>query len=206
MISSYFFGVTTKNLANRIANNFSKRLFTQIKGEPTYVNHSKKVNLRGEFIKGNYNDLPNLIFFPEACDSVKNWRNFFTNPENRFLDYRNVYLLYPRNFGTSDRHNSYDIEDMTGDVLRFMYDHRISTATFGGHGFGGKLALAFGCYHAERTTGVFNLDTVPMDHRYHEAFVEFRNYIEKLRGLNRKGGIKDAEIYLKNQIECPKWR
>jgi pimeloyl-ACP methyl ester carboxylesterase len=78
-----------------------------------------------------------LIFFPEACDSVKNWRNFFTSPDNRFLDYRNIYMLYPRNFGTSDRHPSFDMQEMSDDVLRFMYENKISTATFGGHGLGG---------------------------------------------------------------------
>lgn len=36
-----------------------------------------------------------------------------------------------------------------------MYENKISTATLGGHGFGGKLALAVGCYHVDRVTGVF---------------------------------------------------
>ena len=34
-----------------------------------------------------------------------------------------------------------------------MYENKISTATLGGHGTGAKLALATGCYHAERVTG-----------------------------------------------------
>lgn len=80
-------------------------------------------------------------------------------------------MLYPRNFGTSDRHPSFDMNEMTDDVLRFMYENKISTATFGGHGLGGKLALAFGCYNAERTTGVFNIDSAPLDHRFHQSFV-----------------------------------
>ena len=33
-----------------------------------------------------------------------------------------------------------------------MYENKISTATLGGHGTGAKLALATGCYHAERVT------------------------------------------------------
>ena len=43
---------------------------------------------------------------------------------------------------------------MSDDVLRFMYENKISTATLGGHGFGGKLAMAVGCYYAERVTGI----------------------------------------------------
>ena len=34
-----------------------------------------------------------------------------------------------------------------------MYENKISTATLGGHGLGAKLALATGCYHANRVTG-----------------------------------------------------
>jgi len=51
-----------------------------------------------------------------------------------------------------------------------MYENKISTATLGGHGLGAKLALATGCYHANRVTGVFCLDGGPLDHRYYEAF------------------------------------
>jgi len=35
--------------------------------------------LRGVVLKGNYNDLPNLIFLPEAFDTIENWIPFFTN-------------------------------------------------------------------------------------------------------------------------------
>lgn len=70
---------------------------------------------------------------------------------------------------------------MANDVVRFMYENKISTATLAGHGFGGKLALAVGCYHAERVSGVFAIDTAPLDHRYFDAFKEFKGYVSKLR-------------------------
>jgi len=95
------------------------------------------------------------------------------------LDYRNVWILNPRNFGNSDRHPSWDMEDMTNDVARFMHENKISTATVAGHGFGGKLALAFGCYHLDRVTGVMCVDTAPLDHRYFESFKEFKSNISK---------------------------
>ena len=53
------------------------------------VTRSKDVTLRGTYIKGNFNDLPNLIFFSECLDPVTNWVKFFTNPENRV---KNNYL------------------------------------------------------------------------------------------------------------------
>ena len=63
-------------------------------------------------------------------------------------------MLYPRNFGNSDRNPCYDLEEMSNDVVRFMYENKISTATLAGHGFGAKLALAVGCYHYDRVTGI----------------------------------------------------
>ncbi len=45
------------------------------------------------------------------------------------------------------------MEQMTSDVVRFMYQNKISTATLGGHGIGAKLALATGCYHPDRVSG-----------------------------------------------------
>lgn len=55
------------------------------------------------------------------------------------------------------------------DVARFMYEHEITTATLGGHGAGGKVALATACYHMNRTTGYFGIATTPMDQYYFEA-------------------------------------
>jgi pimeloyl-ACP methyl ester carboxylesterase len=116
-------------------------------------------------LKGKFNDLPNLLFFTEACDTTCNWIPFFTNPRysvtifysnlSQFLDYRNVWILNPRNFGNSDRNSSFDLSECADDVARFMYQNKISTATLGGHGFGGKVALATGMYHYERVTGSF---------------------------------------------------
>ena len=48
-----------------------------------YVSDTRHVTLRGTKIKGNFDDLPNLIFFSEAIDPVSNWTAFFTNPENK---------------------------------------------------------------------------------------------------------------------------
>lgn len=197
----------TKAFAPQQAFGFSTlHKIIQIQGQPKNVSDTKHVALRGTYIKGNFNDLPNLIFFPEVCDVPNNWIQFFTNRDHGILNYRNVYILNPRNFGTSDRHPSYDLEEMAGDVVRFMYDQKISTATLAGHGFGGKLALAVGCYHAERTTGVVALDTSPLDHRYHEAHQEFAQYIQKLSEINLGKPRAEIENILRTVIPDPKWR
>ena len=43
-------------------------------------------------------------------------------------------------------------------------------ATLGGHGIGAKIALAASCYHFDKVTGYFGLDSSPMDQFYHEPY------------------------------------
>ncbi len=50
-----------------------------------------------------------------------------------------------------------------------MYEHQISMATLGGHGIGGKIALATASYHLNKTTGYFGIDSTPMNQYYFEA-------------------------------------
>lgn len=78
------------------------------------------------------------------------------------------------------------MEEMSNDVARFMYENKISTATLAGHGFGGKLALAAACYHYNRVTGVINVDTAPLDHRYFESFKEFKKYVNVCKSIDMK--------------------
>ena len=53
---------------------------------PTHK-HTQDVQLRGVVLKGRYEDLPNMIFLPEAFDMVDNWVPFFTNPDNKVINY-----------------------------------------------------------------------------------------------------------------------
>jgi len=59
---------------------------------------------------------------------------------------------------------------MADDLLRFMYQHKISTATLGGHGIGGLLALKAATRHFDRFTGFFGLDFTPMDYNKFDVF------------------------------------
>jgi len=120
---------------------------------------------------------------------------------------RNIYVLYPRNLGTSDRTGTLNYTDMADDVARFMWEHKISTATMAGHGIGGKLALAVGCYHAERVTGVMALDTAPLNHSYMEAYQELNGYLSALRSINMNRHAHASIVSdLKKHVKCPKWR
>lgn len=48
---------------------------------------SHKVKLRGIKINSTKNDSPNMIFMPEAFDQAENWLPFFTNPENKVINF-----------------------------------------------------------------------------------------------------------------------
>jgi hypothetical protein len=68
------------------------------------------VRLRGKFISGKQKDLPTLIWLPELVEPAENFNNFFTRPDNKIRDVRNVWLLNYRNFGDSDHHDSFSME------------------------------------------------------------------------------------------------
>lgn len=108
--------------------------------------------------------------------------------------------------GTSDHTNTLNYTDMADDVARFMWEHKISTATLAGHGVGGKLALAVGCYHAERVTGIMALDTAPLNQHFIESYQEMNQYLSTLRGINLHRSLSSIHSDLKKHIKCPKWR
>lgn len=87
---------------------------------------------------------------------------------------RNIWLLDYRNQGASDHHWSFDMNDIAEDIMRFMDQNKITMATIGGHGFGAKVATATATLHLDRFTGVMLLDSAPLDHTYHEAYIELK--------------------------------
>lgn len=87
-----------------------------------------------------------------------------------------------------------------------MYENQISMATMGGHGLGGKIALATASYHLNRTTGYFGIDTTPMNQYYFESAREVRKYVETIKNLNLSRSFNSIVGELKQEIHCPKWR
>lgn len=180
------------------------------RGISSKAQHQQKtqdVNIRGEFIEGRAKDLPTLLWFADLCEPVANFKSFFTQKDNKVLDYRNVWLLDHRNFGESDHHESFALHDMSDDVMRFMDKENITMATIGGHGFGAKVATVTAVNNMNRFTGVMCLDGGPVDHRYHDAYLELRSYVEAAKKLDLNSvDLAGAYKHLDNHIECPKWR
>lgn len=98
--------------------------------------------------------MPTLIWLPELVEPSSNFESFFSRADNKVRDLRNVWLLDYRNQGASDHHESYSMEDMSNDIVRFMNDNKITMATIGGHGYGAKVAAATAINHMNRFTGV----------------------------------------------------
>lgn len=177
-----------------------EKKISYLPGTPELQKDTKEVQLRGLRLKGNYEDLPNLIFFTDIFDTPESWLPFFMNDKHRILDHRNVYILNPRNFGLSDRCE--DTEDyglaVAGDVERFMYSHKITMATVGGHGLGAKNALLTGTYKSELVTGILAFDYAPQDYQYFEIAHSYRAILDGLNSINVDGVNKQT---INNKID-----
>jgi pimeloyl-ACP methyl ester carboxylesterase len=151
--------------------------------------------------------MPTMIWFPEILEHATNFETFFKSEDNTILDYRNIWLVNPRNFGNSDHHESFELDEVAEDVKRFMDEKEISIATVGGHGYGAKVACVFGTKYMERTSGVICFEGGPMDHSYHEAWEEVKNAIIKCSEIT----MADASLSdINRQIDLAtmhsKWR
>ena len=123
------------------------------------------------------------------------------------MNSRNIYILNQRNVGSSDRcDEEMNYTEMANDVVRFMWENKISTATLAGHGLGAKLALATACYNMDRVTGVVALDSSPMDQSYIQPYQELTGYLNSLKGVNMNRDFASISDHLKQHVQCPKWR
>ena len=150
--------------------------------------------------------MPTMLWFPEVMEPAENWEKWFQKPENKILEYRNVWLMHPRNFGDSDHHNSFDLEEVSRDIARFIEDNKLTYVTVGGHGYGAKIASAFGTYQMDKTSGVICLEGGPMDHSYHEAWEEVRDIIVKCSQINLSAGASEVHKKIDTITAHPKWR
>lgn len=103
------------------------------------------------------------------------------------MEYRNIHILYPRNFGTSDHHEDFSSKSVADDVARYMWKNKISTATFGGHGLGASFALKAAIEHYDRTSGFFAIDYAPVNYNQYKVFQDLTSTLNKLKGVKLTG-------------------
>jgi pimeloyl-ACP methyl ester carboxylesterase len=73
---------------------------------------------------------------------------------------------------------------MGNDVLRFMHQHKISTACLAGHGIGGLLALKAATRNVERFTGYVGLDCAPVNYNNFEVFHDIKASFKNISDIN----------------------
>lgn len=113
------------------------------------------------------------------------------------MKYRNIWVVNTRNFGDSDHHDSLEMEEVCNDVARFMEEKQITMATVGGHGYGAKVASAFGSYFMEKTTGVICLEGGPVDNSYHEAWEEVKELVDTLGKVDVANANSSSDVFKK---------
>ena len=147
-----------------------------------------------------------MIWLPELTEPAANFKNFFSERRNKVLDVRNVWLLDYRNQGNSDHHSSYDMDDMSADIMRFMDEKKITMATIGGHGFGAKVAAATAINNMNRFTGVIQYEGGPLNHRYYEAYQELESYVDLATKMDLASMENAVALrHLDKSISCAKW-
>lgn len=171
-----------------------------------YQSEHSKVKLKGNFLKSRRPDMPTMLFFPELLSQVDSYTKFFSDPNHGILNYRNVWLLNPRNTGDSDHHDSFELQDVADDVARFMDEKQLSIVTVGGHGYGAKIACAFGSSYLDKTSGVMCIEGGPIDNSYHPAWNQIREYIKQANIITKTTtNINDVSRKLDKVIVNKRW-
>jgi len=95
--------------------------------------------------------LPALIILHGLLGSSDNWHSFGKKFGERFR----IFIPDARNHGRSPHSDVFDYQVMVDDVVEFMTQHRISTASLMGHSMGGKTAALTALLHPELVDKLF---------------------------------------------------
>jgi esterase len=134
-----------------------------------------------------------LIILHGFFASSRNWRQVAEKLADKF----HVYVLDTRNHGTSPHHPEMDYPSMAADLLQFMENHSLITASLLGHSMGGKVAMWFALNHPERIDKLIVADIAPISYQHC-----FNNLIQALKELPLPeiSNRKQAELLLASAI------
>jgi len=92
------------------------------------------------------------------------------------------------------------------DVKRFIDEKQLSIVTVGGHGYGAKIACAFGTQYLDRVSGVMCVEGGPIDHSYHPAWNVTKESIIKAYNIgNSSANLSEASRKLDKEILHKRW-
>jgi len=141
---------------------------------------------------GNQDDAP-LIILHGFFASSRNWRQVAEKLAARF----HIYVLDMRNHGASPHHPLMDYPAMAADLLQFMENRGLTTASLLGHSMGGKVAMWFALNHPERMDKLIVADIAPS-----VISTASTNLIQALKTLplHEISNRKQAELLLASAI------
>ncbi len=141
---------------------------------------------------GSPDDAP-IIILHGFFASSRNWRQVAEKLAARF----HVYLLDLRNHGASPHHPVMDYPAMSEDLLLFMDEQGLTTASLLGHSMGGKVAMWFAMNHPERMDKLIVVDIAPVSYTH-----SFDGLIHALKALplHEISNRKQAEQLLASAI------
>ncbi|MDD5319244.1 MAG: alpha/beta fold hydrolase [Methylococcales bacterium] len=141
---------------------------------------------------GSPGDAP-LIILHGFFASSRNWRLVAEKLAVNF----HVYLLDMRNHGASAHHPIMDYPAMAADLLQFMENHGLTTASLLGHSMGGKVAMWFALNYPDRMDKLIIADIAPVSYKH-----SFDNLIQALKALplHEISNRKRAELLLASAI------
>lgn len=134
-----------------------------------------------------------LIILHGFFASSRNWRQIAQRLAGRF----HVYLPDMRNHGASPHDPVMDYPAMAADVLRFMDDHGLETASLLGHSMGGKIAMWLALTSPDRIDKLVVADIAPVSYGH-----SFDNTVSALKELPlaELSNRKQAEELLASRI------
>ncbi len=132
----------------------------------------KTVELFFEEFGDPYNDP--LIILHGFFASSRNWRQIAQKLAERF----HVYVPDMRNHGASPHHPVMDYLSMAADLLQFIDDRGLATASLLGHSMGGKVAMWLALTAPDRLNKLIVADIAPVSYKH-----SFDNTVQALKAL-----------------------
>ncbi len=122
---------------------------------------------------GDPNNSP-LIILHGFFASSRNWRQVAQRLSAQF----HVYVPDMRNHGASSHHPVMDYPVMVADLLRFVDDRGLETASLLGHSMGGKIAMWLALTASDRLDKLIVADIAPVSYKH-----SFDNTVQALKAL-----------------------
>ena len=124
-----------------------------------------------------------------------NWKTHAKNWATQ--DWR-VHLLDQRNHGRSFWSSNFSYDLMAKDLLNYMEEKQLKSATVLGHSMGGKVAMNFACSHPQKVDQLIIADIAPKVYPPHHQMI--LNGLKSL-DFSQIRSRKDADMHLAAYVE-----